>query len=175
MAEETENAGKFGVVTVEVGNDRNDTILYAPTQEPLRGRFEVHNMGQSVSSVEKGVTNMPSIPGVRLSLDCRKGVLRLTDPLADPKNKALLEKISKVGRNADLTGGRDYAPRPDVEKSGLDASAVASHLYWMMRMVEAKNARVLEGRMPRSEEEIIKSFPGCVIRKDYYNAVRDRT
>lgn len=168
-------AMKFGTIVVEVGNDRNGTVRYEPTQANLRGRFSPHNMGPGATSISKNIDRMPAFPGLHLRLDLRAGTLRITDPLAKPENAKLLERMTAVARGADqIAENQSWVAVPEVLKEKMDVNERASHLYAVLKMVNRGDGTVISGQMPEDEADILKAFPGCVIRKDYNESVRAR-
>lgn len=178
MSDEVKTAAapaKSGTIVVEIGNDRNGTIFYEPSQANLRGRFSPHNMGPKATS-GLGIDQMPPFPGQHLRLDLRAGTLRISDPLAKPENAKLLERMTVVAREArQIADNQFYCPVDEVVKEKMDADERASHLYAVWKMLRRGDGTLISGQMPDDEAEILKAFPGCVITKDYNESVRARS
>src|SRR5947209_5555571 len=77
-----------GVVVVELGDDRNRTVMWEPEQRACRGRWSRSNL--LPDEMIEQVMRMPDIPGIRVRVDGRRRRLELFDPLGAPENAALL-------------------------------------------------------------------------------------
>jgi hypothetical protein len=158
------------VVVVEIADPLNRQVLFGPNQERLRGRWDPHNlMLGDTSSV--GLMQMPVIPGVLVALDLREKRGSITDPLAAPENARLLAQTSNFHREL---WKQAISPRPSVVQEEMSDDDVATWLYWIMRVVIAGQARVVQGVVPKDEKAVKKLVPRGHIRKDFYNSMARR-
>lgn len=182
MSEEVQTeAGRYAgrramKLVIEIGNDKNGTIVFAPKNEQLRGRFSAHHMGRNASST-RGILNMPDLPGMYVSLDLREGKGSIIDPLSLPEFAPTLEAASKVHQDGDVSG-RGLTFRPNAVEDEMDDDRCATWLYWMMRLIRDKDARVISGECPPvgSEKQIVaevkKVLPKGLPDKNPYDSLQ---
>ena len=138
---------KLGEVTIEFGDIRNRNKMFPPTRERYRG----HWLRQYMTSDEmtEALANMPDLPGMRLLFNPSEGRAVAFDPLLLPENENILrtaERVHKEVFHVDAT-----AQKP-VEYKDLDETDIKSWLYWMRRMVDNKDARIVTGTLPTLPE-----------------------
>jgi hypothetical protein len=157
-------------VTIEIGDEMNRQILFGPTQERLRGRWDVHNMQRGDTS-GVGLLQMPTIPGMYVILSPRERRGMILDPLAQPENINVLARISETHNSL---FSRPCKPCEPIIREDMSDDDIATWMYWIWRCVHAKQARVLSGKIPETEAEIQRALPRAHIRKDFYNSVQVR-
>ena len=78
------------------------------------------------------------IPGQRLGIDPNTSTGYIAEPLHEPKNRVLREKIIKQGYGI------------AEEKETLPNAHVPTYLFWFKRLVESGAAKVVKGTLPET-------------------------
>ncbi|HJT78076.1 MAG TPA: hypothetical protein VJ739_12805, partial [Gemmataceae bacterium] len=155
-----------GVVAIELGDERNRNINWAPEQLILRGRWTRANLlpDEHVEQVQQ----FPDVPGMMVKVDGRRRRLEVFDPLADPKNKDLADEVAALFKKF---FGQQVRPEPPLVRENATDSQVKLWLWHMHvlcvgspRDQKARTggpqARVAEGQLPRPAE--IEALPGRI-------------
>lgn len=173
MANETK-APIAGEWAIEIDTRQNDAYLWPPTQDRLRGSWSPYNYPPGSES-SAGLFQIPPFPGMQVRLNPREGRAVITDPLAQPANQELLRSISERYKHTFQMGqmSAGCTSVDDKVHEGLTEDQIATWLYWMMRAVNSKYAKIASGSapIPSDEREIQKMFPKARIKKDHYNAM----
>lgn len=156
---------KWDRVVIEVATRKNDTVVFYPAQERLRGRWRNSNLGFG-SQPSEALMRMPDIPGIHVFVEVRDRRVGFRDPLAYKENARVLEEASAAHKAMD-SDGRPIVPVPDVVKDEVEDTEIATWLYWMMRLVQAEYAVLIKGSLPKDEAEIHRAFPGATVRKTF--------
>ncbi len=158
---------KLPTVTVEVVAESNRNVMFHPLAKVIRGRWDHHDLAAGDQS-ERGLREMPVIPGLEITVSHEDRHLRVEDPLARPENIPLLQRVNAVWQH--ISRGNQqitFAPM-DVRQDPTD-DEIATWYYWVMRLVQGKQARVIRGaRVPENEAEIRKALPKAEIKKKFY-------
>jgi hypothetical protein len=121
-------------------------------------------------SSERGLTRMPTIPGMYVRVDVRNRKAAVTDPLAEPENAELLRRVSEV--HADLF--RQHCTAVDaVVRVNLSDNELATWLYWVWRELEAGHFRLVAGKK-FGLEDLAAAFPKARIRRQFYDSLSYR-
>jgi hypothetical protein len=153
-------------MAIEIACPLNRNLLWGPRNIVLRGRWDSHNLTPGDQS-QAGLLKMPVLPGIQLRLDARNRRATITDPLADDENRSLLNEANAVH---EAVFGSRFSPWDEVVYEDMSDDALATWMYWMMRAVNAGNARVLDGRIPQREQDIRRTLPGAVIVKKFQDS-----
>lgn len=135
------------MVEIEVNDGRNGDLLFHPTGERVRGRFDA----AKVNAPELGtlVRDLPSgVPGQLIRFDPATNTGAIVDPLHDPANAATRAAIEKR-----LTGSSVFAGAvefPPAVKEYANAHG-PTWTGWMRRAVAAGLARVTKGKLPDAD------------------------
>jgi hypothetical protein len=121
------------IVEVAVENDRNANWFCLPLGKKLRGRIDFLRANDLSLAREYP----QGVPGQRLSVDTDTGEAVVIDPLHEPGNAAVRDKLARRF-NVDACPAREPVRRADV----------ASLLYWLKRAVAGGLVRVVRGTLP---------------------------
>lgn len=158
----------WGEVVVEVENDLCRNILWGPTQQTLRARWDWAKVPRNLTS-EK-LARMPNIPGLQIHLNCRERLAKILDPLGFRENHALARQVFSIWKAA---FSEDRCVVPIWERRGLTDDDLATWLYWIGRELEAKHVRLLSGRVP-ALAELAEHMPRARIRTQFYDSLATR-
>jgi len=167
--------GFTGDVVIEVGDERNRNIIWSPTKRELRGRWSRVNL--TGDELVESLGMLPDIPGMHIIADGRRKRLVILDPLADPKNAELREKVSKIIKES---WRREEGPEKTVIIENASDTQIKTWLFWMRRLVEGApvvqerrgtsggpQAKIVSGKLPSYEE--IAALPGKT-RIEFHNS-----
>jgi hypothetical protein len=120
-------------VVLEIDTPTNGNLFFYPIGRAVRGRFVWQRIGEPLAAV--AAKNWGGdIPGQLIELAGNDGAI--LEPLHGPDYAAMREKIAESGKA--LPPEREDFP-------GVDRN---TWLYWLGRLVEAGQARVIEGELP---------------------------
>lgn len=140
-------------IVVEITPPKNRYLLFQFTMQKLRGRWSLEAIaGKSTSS---GLSNMPTLPGMMITVNCDKRTITITDPLSDPKNALVLEQANAIVKGA---FGADRKPYETVVRSkGVTDDVLKSVLCELASWKERGKITVRSGALPSLEEcELLK-------------------
>lgn len=127
--------GKPNVLEVEIDDQRNRNLFFAPLQRKLRGRFDINRIAEPRARLKASEWPDP-IPGLRVFLDLDKAEAYISDPLHEAEFAHIRERIEARGAK----------PAPQCETfNGVDVATWAFHLG---RAVQAGAARIVSGAVP---------------------------
>jgi hypothetical protein len=157
--------------TIEIATANSNNVLWPMTRQLLRGRWS----RSVLVGVHAGpaLQQMPDIPGLRLSVNLRTRTTRIFDPLGLPENASLLREV-KI-RYKELMG-QEGRPEDDVKNEwpasdrdrGEGDSMLKGWLFWMKRLVQAKEAVEIGAPLPSFEQ--IEKLPGKTLVKPFDNS-----
>lgn len=169
--EEARSPSAFrGRVVIELGDDRNRNILWGPTQEVLRGRWDKEKL--RAGELNQKTELIPTIPGMRIEIDGRRRILRIYDPLASERLASLLAKVKRGIKEAVNQTG---SPSPEKVYDNASETEIKTWLYWARRLLEGTpliedeatatvrggpQARLIEGSVPSMSA--IERLPGKI-------------
>jgi hypothetical protein len=145
------SAIRAGEIVIEIDHPRNGDVMFDPIALALRSRFITHRSGPRAQAPLNQFNTAP-IPGQRIHLDLKRGIGRITDPLADPENAELLKTINDV--NVSLQPPRPLAcAQPELEfrlqtKNG--SGDRETWMYFMRRLLEPNLMNTAEGAKPNT-------------------------
>lgn len=151
----------LGEIVVEVGDNHNRHIAFGPPRLTLRGWWKRENL--LGYTMDQTMAKMPNIPGQCIVINCRQRVLRITDPLADPDNRELLQDIRRIYKEAFKVDG---GPEKEYREEDVSDTRLKSWLWEVRKMLDNKQGRVLSGEVPSAEK--IAALPGYR-GTEYYN------
>lgn len=125
-----------GVLEIEVAGDQNEQLFFAPLQRRIRGRFDLNAVPEPLARMKTREYPQP-IPGQRIGLDLGTGEGYVAEPLHEPVNKAIRERVERKAR---------IAP----ERETFAAVHVPTWLFWLKRACESGIARVVKGKLPET-------------------------
>jgi len=151
--------------TVEARHPRN-CDLYIQGLEGVRLRgcvrptkqvFTRENGEQVTATAPAGLINgLPNeIPGMRLHVDPARGMYKVTDPLRDDED--MCDRIRRAMTKSQVTVSNKIRGMPPKE-GRLDRDRIKTLVREMRWLVEADEARVVEGILPT--EEAMNAMPG---------------
>lgn len=145
---------KQQVLVVEVDDQYNRDLFFAPLGKRVRGRFDAARAAQRSRDAGEALHRWPEpIPGQHIGIDPQKGEGWIEEPLYADRHAATRKRLADSG----------MALPP--ERQSFAAVDVVSWLYYLKRAVEAGHARVVEGTLP----ERIEGKP----RRSFVTAERD--
>lgn len=143
------------MVEIEVNDGRNGGLLFHPTGDRCRGRFDA----AKVNAPELGTLprDFPNgIPGVLIQFDPASGTGRIIDPLHDAAHAETRATCERRHKASNPLGG--WLSFGTAVKTYEKADA-ATWLGWMRRAVAAGCAKLTKGKLPESDPpEMRKSF-----------------
>lgn len=157
----------IGEVVIEIGDSRNRNVLYPPTATQLRGAWKKANLIGITMDVR--MTQMPDLPGLYVVLDCKRARLMVVDPLSAPENKSLLVQASAVHKDVFRVPA---GPEQDKVENDLNDTRLKTNLYWMRRLVDNGQARVVKGELPAMDD--IETLPGYTRAEAWNSSARAR-
>lgn len=124
-------------IEIEVNDDHNGSLHFAPLQTRIRGRFDSsrllkHDDGAGAIARQWDTP----IPGQRLRLNVDDGTAEIVEPLNDDEHAGLREKIQAKGHR--IAKGQSF--------SSVD---VVTWAFWMRRAVESGSAQLVSGTFPK--------------------------
>lgn len=143
---------------IEVFGSKNESIFWPPSSEALRGRFSWQNVS-SGRPEEDAITAMPDLPGVVLTVNSAKRLIKKSDPLNDPANARLLARAQKVGKSSRAVG-KKMVPDKTVSREDVSDDELKTAAYWARRLLDVNLVRVIGGVVP--DIDAIKAMPGMV-------------
>ena len=123
------------MIAIEIENDRNRSVFFAPLDRVLRGTFDTSKCSDPTAKLSSTTWPQP-IPGVRLGLDPKTGDGFIYDSLYSDEHKPTRELIEKRGQ------------RLGPEREEFSGVHVASWLQRMQAAVSNGSARLVEGKFP---------------------------
>jgi hypothetical protein len=153
------------ILAVEIATKENSNVLFGPTQTKLRGRWAGSSPSLRGMTSDVGMNQMPDLPGLHLILDTNEKTFTIHDPLSDPDYADTVESANAVLKSV---FGTQSKPAADEVKDVSDDTEFKTSLYWIRRLVDAEQCRVISGTIPSIEE--IRSGVKGKIRKSYWNS-----
>lgn len=154
-----------GAVRVEVVGEMNHQLLFGPTQQRLRGKWDTHNIRTGEQTPQ--LAAMPTVPGMTITVWPLARRAETADPLLDPVNKELLARISAAYQQLPNVG-RPCCGVPTKCKEAMNDDELATWLYWMRQAVNAGYAAVVRGELPAAEADLKKLFPKGKVQKEFF-------
>lgn len=172
-----QRAGEHYKFTVEFGNDRlaNQVLIASPPiQRMVRGAFSIGRLGRRKHLAPDGpmvgkhlgsrdvggaATRVPDIPGMRLTVDTRRGKLRLFDPLEhDQAGKEALANYNQMVKSPDRVGFfQEAAPMAESEHEANE-DQIKTLMIELRRKLDNGDCSVVEGTFP--EMKAIQAMAG---------------
>lgn len=161
-----EPIAKVGFFSVEVALPQNRQLIFAPTGEHLRGRWDfqkvlAQEMGKDLRSI---VHEVPAIPGVWIEIHLSERWVRVCDPLEmTAEGKEIYRKLLAIAeRNPRLFGNATKA-HPDVKDVGVTDTTLKNWMYHTTRLVNASKVIVNKHseKFPEDLREI-NALPGMI-------------
>lgn len=161
---------------VEAGDVNNSSLIPIDTLTMrIRGAWDNANYAATKYQPSLGgIGQMPRIPGVRVAVNVRRGLVRVYDPLANDPD--LCKKIEGVLSNPDNAtimpwGGEKVRPW-DTSEISLDADKMKSLLLELARKTREPQAvrtyNVVNGEVPTVEA--VNNLPGREIYDPWSNS-----
>ena len=141
-------------LVVEMGNDRNDNIMFPPTKDFLRGRWAPAGLAAGERSRGRDPHQLPITPGLYVVVNVKNRLLRIEDPLAQEQHRETLAKLNAVLRG---WGEQRRELCPTKEIRAATDEQLATWVHHLRYLVETGNARVIHGA-----ELLDKQPPGRV-------------
>jgi hypothetical protein len=134
------------MIEITVDGSRNQNLHFRPLQRVLRGTFDINRVPDPQARIE--ATRFPRpIPGVRIAVDPQARTAAIIEPLHEPVNAAMRERVEKMGLRL---------PPEREEFKDID---VPTWLFWMRRAVVNELAKIVEGKFPEIDEaRVQKNF-----------------
>ena len=153
--------------TIEVGDDKGRNPLFGPAHQQLRGRWSRELMIGTISG-KQALSKMPDVPGLYIEVNTEKKAARIYDPLAEPKNKKLLDTVTPLFKEIVGEDGRPWEP---IIRTSMTETELKTWTYYCWRMVNDNNpcARLIDGELPETIEDVLE-LPGQT-RIEHFNTV----
>lgn len=117
----------------------NRNPFFPPLTKAMRGRFDPQLAARRDKDAGALMSEIPEpIPGQQLSIDPDTGEVALVEPLHDPRFAAIAERVKSRGCGL----------FPAREKVAVD---LPTAVYWARVALDAKQARIVAGTVPKVE------------------------
>lgn len=157
---------RIGEITVEVADENCRNLLWGPTQDRLRGRWDWSKLPRGETS-ERGLTKMPIIPGLYITVQPRERRAVILDPLTLPENARTLAEVSAAHA---FLWNQSIVPVETRTYENLSPNQLATWLYWMWRGLESKTLRQVSGRL-FTLADLAAAYPQAKIRRQFYDSL----
>lgn len=138
---------------VEIADSRNGNVLWPITQAVLRGKWARANI--PAQSYPERLQEMPDLPGMHIAIDTNRRKGSVFDLLSRSTHKDLLKKAN---RQHLAIWGVECEPERDITLATMTDNQMKSWLYWIRRMLDAKQCVCVEGTVPSMAQ--IEAMPG---------------
>ncbi|HVA46472.1 MAG TPA: hypothetical protein VNH11_08870 [Pirellulales bacterium] len=129
-------------ITIELGrDDKNINPFIEPLGEARRGKWRRSNL-PAMNLADAELAGLPDLPGYRVAVDTVARKIRVFDPLQQEKRRATVESALRKFFK------RRLEIEPEQVTHDQPLATLQRWLVWMHRLVEARNAKVVEGRIP---------------------------
>lgn len=148
--------------TIEVAGPHNEYLLFQPTHERLRGRWDNALVGhRDKGEMMKGLSRVHIIPGLYISLDTDKREGCRFDPLnTTEEGKRIWEQVSQVVREHKTEFGGEQKPWEPALYRDLTADQIKDWLWAMTSAFNAGYVRLVAGSPPLPTLDQIRKLPG---------------
>lgn len=164
------------VFSIEIAGPRNECVLFTPTGETIRGRWDFRNtahrdLGEALKHV---FIAAPIIPGMILRIDTDARSAKRIDPLKETEEgKAILAKINAVFLMYKQVFGGPKEAHETVEYNELTTDQIKEWVFYIRSLLDNKMATLIPGSdTPPTLLQIRKEWPGKR-RKDPLGNNRD--
>lgn len=145
-------------IIIEADDGRNSTIDWKPGNIKLRSRFSTLSF-KPMDMLPNGIRRMPDIPGQHIELDTETKSAKVFDPLSDPGNKGLLNRINTA--SADMSAmemGNRFQGIPTRTYTLKSRLEFDTWVYWIRRYVTLGYFKLLEGELPHVKGKVKCNF-----------------
>lgn len=151
---------------IEVCMSRNESIVFAPTNAILRGRWDFANVAdRDLSPGLKALArNVRVIPGMCILIDTAESVGSIYDPLSETSDgRVLWTKIERIFKEHAVEFGNGYTVK-SAEKTSLSPNQLKDWLWAIAGFVAAGQAVLVPGSDQIPTREEIAKLPGARTR-----------
>lgn len=156
--------------TVEFGDAYGRSFMFGTLKTRIRGRFSIAEMMARPGggpNVGQAMSQMPTIPGVHLDVNCKTGEFRLWDPLEQPGSERLRDQITAVMANASIAQGSERFKGIDEASGKLNDDKLVTMCDELLRMEENGSIIVRSGTLPKRSD--LESHKGRILN-DLWNS-----
>jgi hypothetical protein len=141
------------MIVIEIDTATNGSLFFAPLQEAIRGRMDPMRFKDREERLTLIDEYPQGVPGQRIAFDEQAGTASLVEPLHEPQNAAVREKLA--AKRYSFAPHKREISAATVEQTG----GKPTWLYWLNRAVESGHARLVSGTLPaKIEGRIRKQF-----------------
>lgn len=146
-------------VAVEINGSRNQSLIvpWDSAEKPYRGRWSRANTA-NMGAEELG--NMPDVPGLVIVLNTQKRQITVTDPLRDPANEKLLNKLKSSFQRIFKTNDKFVPEKTKV--FNLPEDDIKTAALWLLGQHDLGSLKLIKGTIPTFEQ--IKTLPGYFLK-----------
>lgn len=148
---------------IEIDTPENGSILFAPTQVKVRGRWTAARVAHhDKSEGMKALSRIEAIPGQCISLDTDKRIGRIFESMAEtPDGKRIWAEVQTVLRSVPVEFGDGEWKLHDPQMfDSLSIDDVKTWLFYMAGLMQAKQARVAANSPPLPTQAEVRTLPG---------------
>lgn len=148
---------RFGAFTVEACCERNRNPMFEPTGVILRGAWRRSELRGAENIDELG--KFPDIPGLQITID----PVRKTAVVEDPLSHWSPQEMDALNQAASAIPGFarvKFKIEPSDVRDKMSDNDVKTWCYWVWRMVDAGDAKVVKGSLPSVAD--IEALPGKI-------------
>ena len=151
--------------SIEIAGPQNEYVLFVPTKDRLRGRWDWSNVTHRDTSEElKEIARVTrsGIPGRVVSLDTSAKRGSIVDPLKETaEGRKMLEAMNSVYRRYSASSGGEKAANETQVFEDLDQDNIKEWLFYMRSLVDQGYARHVPGSTELPDLQTIRrSIPG---------------
>lgn len=151
-------------ITIEIYTANNSNVIFQPTAETYRGHWS--NAKIPGQEMRPAIRAMPEIPGIHLEVNTEARTCRSYDPLASDASR--WAQIERIQRENAIHLDPNAKPWPE-KVFQADDDMLKTWIFWFWKLVDAGNARVVEGQIPEMKE--ILEMPGTAVVGQFNSSI----
>lgn len=148
------NLKSLGTVAIDIDHPKNNDMFFIPLSRSLRSKIMPFRTGPSPDT---RLAQIQSIPGHRIVIDCVNRTGTIVDLLGKKENSRIFQQVKQA---LEAPGRSYFAPQylkdeqPADDVHNLSPEEIVNWLYWMVRIVEDRQAVVAAGELPSKNDLI---------------------
>jgi hypothetical protein len=154
----------MAVYAIEIDGPKNESLVFPPNKEKLRGRWDFSRIARDKSDGMKALAlACPVIPGMVVRLDTKAMTGEIVDPLGvDPEGRKVFAKVIEVAKR--FPGEFDEtAPHPSTSHK-LNQDDIKTWLFAMRTAMDCGYARRTNASESLPSIDEIREMPGKRVR-----------
>lgn len=158
---------KSNELVVEINTRLNQSVLFLPLMETLRGRWMISRVKLADTGALSG---MPDLPGQHICIDVKNKSVRVVDPLGFEENAQMLNKANNLA-SAKSVGQVKQRPRDELVRNNMPDWELKSLLWQVLNLYDGDKVSVIQGNLPTRKQ--VLDMPGSL--KTRYSTTNQKT